>query len=136
MHGGKVMSQSKRRGPQMIWPTTISSMYCLQNNGTCHSWRHGGMATNRISFTAYNISLGQVCTCESQLKSSTVIWLITSKMAKQTDLIIHFSKVFDKVDHQRILAKLDNYGIKSKAWLAHLFSNCSQTGILEAERSV
>jgi hypothetical protein len=58
---------------------------------------------------------------------------------KQTDmLILDFSKAFDTVPHQRLLQRLNFYGIQSsthrwiEAWLCHR----SQTVILDGESSV
>ncbi len=57
---------------------------------------------------------------------------------KQTDiLIMDFSKAFDKVGHEHLLAKLVHYGITGKTsnWIRSLLSNRKQTVVLEDERS-
>ena len=48
-------------------------------------------------------------------------------------LIMDFSKAFDKVAHNRLLHKLDNYGISGKAnrWIADFLSGRSQQVVVE-----
>ena len=49
--------------------------------------------------------------------------------ARQTDVVIlEFGKGFDVVPHQRLLHKLDNYGIYGTTlnWIQHLLTNRSQ----------
>ncbi len=57
---------------------------------------------------------------------------------KQTDiLIMDFSKAFDRVGHERLLAKLVHYGITGKTnnLIRSFLSNYKQTVVLEDERS-
>ena len=58
-------------------------------------------------------------------------------LGHQTDMILlDFSKAFHTVPHQRLLAKIENYGIQGKvrnwieAWLYHRY----QTVVVEGER--
>ena len=51
--------------------------------------------------------------CESQLLLTTEDLVQNYEDKIQTDLIVlHFSKAFNVVPHQRLLHKLDNYGIR------------------------
>lgn len=57
---------------------------------------------------------------------------------KQTDVLItDFSKAFDKVGHERLLKKLEHYGIQGKAnkWIASFLSNRKQRVVLEGCKS-
>ena len=60
------------------------------------------------------------------------------KEGTQTDIILlDFSKAFDKVNHEKLILKLLNYGIRGKtlSWIK-AFLNCrSQTVILEGDCS-
>ena len=76
--------------------------------------------------------------CETQLVS--IIEHVTGNLdlGHQIDMILlDFSKAFHTVPHQRLLAKIENYGIQGKvrnwieAWLCHRY----QTLVVEGERS-
>ena len=57
---------------------------------------------------------------------------------KQTDVLIpDFSKTFDKVVPQRLICKLDYYGVTGKAnrWIESFLSSRTQTIILDGTRS-
>lgn len=76
--------------------------------------------------------------CETQLLEFTSD--ITSNMTegKQTDiLVMDFSKAFDKVGHEKLLKKLDHYGITGKTnnWIRGFLSNRKQTVVVEGEKS-
>ena len=56
----------------------------------------------------------------------------------QTDvLIIDFSKAFDKVGHQRLIKKLDYYGVRSKTrdWIQAFLANRKQQVIVRGKYS-
>jgi hypothetical protein len=48
-----------------------------------------------------------------------------------------FAKAFDKVPHQRLLYKLEFYGIKNETlnWISAILSNRTQTVVLDGESS-
>ena len=67
--------------------------------------------------------------CETQLVSVINDWTKCINSRSQTDVILlDFSKAFDSVTHQRLLLKLDYYGIcgKTAAWIKAFLSNRSQ----------
>jgi hypothetical protein len=51
--------------------------------------------------------------------------------------ILDFSKAFDRVPHQRLLRKLDHYGIRSRthSWISDFLSNRQQQVVVDGERS-
>ena len=72
-------------------------------------------------------------------KSCTAIF----SLRRQTGVILlDFSKAFDTVPHDRLLAKLDFYGIRGKmlVWFKASLSNCTQNvsfnGVLSSSRPV
>ena len=76
--------------------------------------------------------------CETQLLQfvSDINENLESK--QQTDLLImDFSKAFDKVGHQRLLRKLDFYGIKgtTNRWIASFLRDRKQSVVVEGEKS-
>jgi len=67
--------------------------------------------------------------CETQLITAVNEWAKCINSRSQTDsILLDFSKVSDSVPHQRLLLKLDYYGIcgKTAEWIKAFFSNCSQ----------
>ena len=75
--------------------------------------------------------------CETQLLQfvSDINENLESK--QQTDLLImDFSKAFDKVGHQRLLRKLDFYGIKgtTNRWIASFLRDRKQSVVVEGEK--
>ena len=51
--------------------------------------------------------------------------------------ILDFSKAFDKVPHERLLSKLDTYGIRNSllAWMRNFLTQRTQQVVCEGERS-
>ena len=57
---------------------------------------------------------------------------------RQVDmLILDFSKAFDTVAHQRLINKLDNYGITNnvKSWLTTWLTSRTQRVVVDGEQS-
>ena len=56
---------------------------------------------------------------------------------KQADLILDFSKAFDKVPHRRLAHKLDWYGVRNKslAWITAFLKDRTQRVLLDGETS-
>lgn len=68
--------------------------------------------------------------CETQLISAIHDWAKSINTCSQTDVILlDFSKAFDSVPHQRLLMKLDFYGIRGNMlmWIKAFLSNRSQS---------
>ena len=58
--------------------------------------------------------------------------------SKQTDdLIVDFSKTFDKVNHNLLIHQVKHYGIRGKVnnWIESYLSGRSQADIVEGEKS-
>ncbi len=74
--------------------------------------------------------------CETQLLEFVADIASTTQKGAQTDnLIMYFSKAFDKVGHARLVRKLHHYGIwgKTNKWIESFLANRKQTGVLEGE---
>ena len=69
------------------------------------------------------------CFCETQLISAVHDWAKGINLRRQTgEILLDFSKAFDSVPHQRLLAKVDFYGIRGKmlSWIKAFLSNRTQ----------
>ena len=76
--------------------------------------------------------------CDTQLIITSHDLAISLHNRKQVDMaILDFSKAFDKVAHQRLLQRLDYYGIRSntQAWIKSFLSNRSQRVVVDGVAS-
>lgn len=76
--------------------------------------------------------------CESQLLHFVQELAKNNNQNLQTDLIImDFAKAFDKVPHQRLLYKLQFYGIKNQTlnWIKAFLSDRTQTVVINGTSS-
>ena len=76
--------------------------------------------------------------CETQLLEFVQDLANNMQNGSQTDiLVMDFSKAFDKVGHNRLVKKMEYYGVRGKTnnWIRSFLSNRSQTVVLEGERS-
>ena len=76
--------------------------------------------------------------CETQLV--TLVDELASGLdkGKQYDLaVLDFSKAFDRVPHRRLLAKLENYGVRGNTlgWIQAFLSNRTQTVVVDGASS-
>ena len=87
----------------------------LETNGILHHCQHG---------FRHNHS------CETQLISLVHDLTYNYDAGMQTDLIsMDFAKAFDTVPHQRLMYKLQWYGVHGKVhkWISEFLTNCSQS---------
>ena len=76
--------------------------------------------------------------CETQLIKYRQDISDTFYGSGQTDnIVMYFSKAFDTVDHERLLLKLQSFGIKNDviSWIRSFLSNRTQQVVLEGEES-
>jgi hypothetical protein len=95
----------------------------LENNSLLYDLQHGFRHSRSF---------------ETQLLSFVQKLATNSDKNIQTDLIImDFAKAFDKVPHQRLLYKLEFYGIKKETlnWISAFLSNHTQRVVLDGESS-
>ena len=76
--------------------------------------------------------------CETQLILTIHDFASEIDLSGQTDaILLDFSKAFDRVPHQRLLRKLDFYGIRGKInkWIESFLLNRTQQVLVEGETS-
>ena len=112
-------------------PSTIVQEHILTSNILKHLDRNTILADCQHGFRARR-------SCETQLLT------LTHELAKSLDrgiqqdlIILDFSKTFDKVPHQRLLSKLDFYGIRgiTLSWIKAFLSDRLQQVIVEGATS-
>ena len=76
--------------------------------------------------------------CESQLLITTDEFIQNLEGKTQTDVVVlDFSKAFDVVPHQRLLHKLDHYGIRGTTlnWIQNFLTNITQKVVVDGSSS-
>ena len=76
--------------------------------------------------------------CESQLLITTDEFIRNFESKTQTDVVVlDFSKAFDVVPHQRLLHKLDHYGIRGTTlnWIKIFLTNRTQKVVVDGSSS-
>ena len=76
--------------------------------------------------------------CETQLIMLIEDLARSASLGKQTDIILlDFSKAFDKVNHSKLLWKLQQYGIRGQVlnWVRAFLGNRSQRVVIDGEES-
>ena len=76
--------------------------------------------------------------CESQLLITTDEFIQNFESKTQTDVVVlDFSKAFDVVPHQRLLHKLDHYGIRGTTlnWSQNFLTNITQKVVVDGSSS-
>ncbi len=133
----RLFKKGEKCKPSNYCPVSLTCICCkimdhiLMSNIMSHNKLHGILYIFQHGFQSLR-------SCETQLLE--FITDVTNNMhnRKQTDiLIMNFSKAFDKVGYERLLAKLVHYGKTGKTnnWIRSFLSNCKQTVVLEDERS-
>jgi hypothetical protein len=106
--------------PANYRPVSLTCVCCkllehiIDSNLMRHLSRHNILADNQHAFRKHR-------SCESQLILTTHDLAKNFDEKKTTDMaILDFSKAFDVIPHQRLLLKLDYYGIRSKTknWIS------------------
>ena len=121
-------------------PVSLTSITCKILEHIVHSNIMDHFDKNKILTNAQH-GFRKKRSCESQL--IVTIHEIASKLEKgsqltQVDIILlDFAKAFDKVLHQRLLHKLEYYGVnaKTKNWIQSFLQNRQQRVILEGAAS-
>ena len=91
-----------------------------------HVWKH--LNRNNI-ILPHQHGFRSGLSCETQLAEAVHDWAASMNKCHQTDLILlDFSKAFDCVPHQRLLHKLQYYGISGPTlyWVKSFLSNRTQ----------
>ena len=71
--------------------------------------------------------------CESQFLFTTDEFIQNFESKTQADVVLDFSKAFDVVPHQRLLHKLDHYGIRGTTlnWIQNFLTNRTQKVVVD-----
>ena len=96
------------------------------------------MVIDRISSSLSNMGFQQKKSCELQLLRLVSDLHNNLDQGGQTDvLVMDFSKAFDKVGHQRLLRKLEYYGVRGRnlQWISNFLLHRRQQVVLDGQQS-
>ena len=124
-----VFKKENKSDPTNYRPISLTSICCkvMEHIVLSHMAKH--LSSNNILINEQH-GFRRRFSCETQLISGIHDWAKLINTCSQTDVILlDFSKAFDSVPHQRLLMKLDYYGIRGNMsmWIKAFLSNRSQS---------
>lgn len=132
-----IYKKNDRTDPANYRPVSLTSIICkllehiIHGHIMKHFEQHGILADQQHGFRKGR-------SCETQLSALVNDLQIILDNRSQADLIImDFSKAFDKVPHQRLLAKLHHVGIRNNihGWINCFLTNRHQQVVVDGESS-
>ena len=132
-----VFKKGKRSDAANYRPISLTCIVCklMEHILTSHIMKHAN-DHNILYGLQHGFRGGR--SCETQLVEFIDDLAYNMQNGGQTDVaIMDFSKAFHKVGHQRLLLKLDHYGIRGKTnkWIQAFLTNRSQRVVLNGEHS-
>ena len=118
-------------------PVSLTSISCKLLEHIFHRHIMNHLDTHNI-LTDKQHGFRSKHSCESQLLQTIHDLIHTLDNNKQTDIIImDFSKAFDTVPHNRLLYKLNKYGINGHihTWISHFLTKRTQRVVVDGEHS-
>lgn len=107
-----VFKTDNKSNPANYRPISLTCICCkvMEHILLSHMAKH--LSTNNILIDEQH-GFRKRFSCDTQLISTIHDWAKTINMRKQTDVVLlYFRKAFDSVPHERLLTKLDYYGIR------------------------
>ena len=135
-------SVNNKSDPANYRPISLTCICCkiMEHIILSHMAKH--LSLNNI-LTDQQHGFREKFSCETQVISAIHDWAKGINFRSQTDVILlDFSKAFDSVPHERLLVKLDFYGIRGKMlnWIRAFLTNRKQkvsvNGVLSSSRPV
>ena len=123
-----VFKKDNKSLPSNYRPISLTSICCkvMEHVVLSHMAKH--LSKHNIIIDEQH-GFRQRFSCETQLITTIHDWAKSINARSQTDaILLDFSKAFDSVPHQRLLLKLDYYGIRGNMllWIKAFLSNRSQ----------
>ena len=136
-HVQPTFKKGDRNQPANYRPISLTCVCCKLLEHIVRSGISSHLDSNNIITDAQH-GFRKKRSCESQLILTVDDLAAVIDKAGQTDtILLDFSKAFDTVPHQRLLLKLDYYGIRgqTKRWIENFLSGRTQQVVVEGESS-
>ena len=132
-----IFKKGERHLPSNYRPVSLTSITCKILEHIVHSSIMNHYEGSKI-LTDCQHGFRKKRSCETQLISLVHDITKSLEAGHQIDMILlDFSKAFDKVPHQRLLHKLNFYGVRNNTlrWIGSFLKDRSQNVVLEGEHS-
>ncbi|XP_062578982.1 uncharacterized protein LOC134240892 [Saccostrea cucullata] len=132
-----IFKKGDKSKPANYRPVSLTSMCCKVIEHIIHSHLMNFFEHHSI-LTDYQHGFRKKRSCESQLITTIQDLALSIENNTQVDaVLLDFSKVFDKVPHERLLAKLDHYGVRGNLlnWIRSFLSGRTQKVLVEGHFS-
>ena len=132
-----VFKKGEKHPPSNYRPVSMTYIVCKALEHNVHSSvmnhfdRHKILTDNQHGFRAKR-------SCESQLITAIQkIASIISSKGQEDVILLDFAKAFDKVPHQRLLHKLDYYGVRNSTlcWIESFLHHRKQSVLFDGTKS-
>ena len=123
--------------PSNYRPISLTCICCKVMEHIVLSDLSKHLAANNI-LTEDQHGFRQRLSTTTQLTSVVHDWSSILQKCSQVDIVfLDFQKAFDRVPHQRLRSKLENYGVirDSQAWIMSLLCNRKQAVVVDGSRS-
>ncbi|XP_072018627.1 uncharacterized protein [Amphiura filiformis] len=128
-----IFKKGERNDPANYRPVSLTSVTCKLMEHVLASSIRGYLDDNNILSTSQH-GFRKKHSCETQLLGTVEDLTRSLDNREQMDcLILDFSKAFDAVPHQRLLYKLNWYGIRGQThtWIRNWLTSRKQTVVIE-----
>ena len=132
-----IFKKGDRHKPANYRPISLTSICCKILEHIVHSHVMSHLDTQQILNDAQH-GFRKSRSCESQLIQTVQDLANSLNEGEQIDaILLDFSKPFDKVPHQRLLGKLQHYGVRGNLnrWIADFLTDRQQEVVLEGVHS-
>ena len=132
-----IFKKGERSKPSNYRPVSLTCIASKILEHVLHSHIMSHLDKHNI-LSPYQHGFRKNRSCETQLLVTIHDLASGLKDGKQMDaILLDFSKAFDKVPHERLLLKLDHYGIRGDIldWINQFLTNRTQQVVLEGEKS-
>lgn len=133
-----ILKKGDKHKPENYRPISLTSIICKTAEHIIHSQIMRHLDTHSL-LTECQFGFRRRRSCESQLLITVQDLAAGLRDKQQIDaILLDFSKAFDRVPHERLLLKLQHYGIRGQllSWVRDFLKGRTQQVALEGVKSI